>query len=463
MFIFIIALSWLETTLENRLQEEVELIGRAIKLPLQMALEIRSERDLLNTLESAFSIKRVYGIFVYDEHGQEIWAKGHIPYRTRDDFDRIVKELDIEPKYEQSFEDEVFSYFIPLFSSRGDSLGLLQITRQKSEIFKIVSDTRYRAGLVLILISVFLTMSIFLTHKYIIEKPIKRLINDMDKIGSGQFSYRATADGPLEVAGLAKAFNIMLDNIERYRDEVELRRNQQRHLENELHHSEKLAAIGQLAAGVAHELGTPLSVIKGKSQRALRKLEKDMPFPDIKNYYLDIKEEADKMESIINQFMNFSQDRKMRRKKTSFKSLIESVKKTFFEISGQKHVNFHVNEPIEDYIFEIDAIHFQQIFVNLLKNSLNAVDQNGAIYLTWSVNEDDLNFSIEDSGPGVPKEKAEKIFEPFYTTKSRGNGIGLGLAVSLGIVTHYHGEISLSKSSQLGGAKFTVTIPRKYL
>lgn len=455
----LLSISWLERTLENQLQREVELIARAITGPVQEALVQRQEEILQQTLDSVFSIRRVYGIFVFDESGNELWAKGNIPYRTTEDLQERSQEQKLEAKYEKSFNVEVFSYFVPLYGPNGDNLGFLQITRQKSEIERVLSHSRYRAGLIILSLSAMFTVIIYFTHKLIIERPLTSLIDGMVQVGQGKLNYRSIIDGPREINALSSAFNRMMDNIELYRSQVSKQRSQQSKLQTQLYQAEKLAAVGQLAAGVAHELGTPLSVIAGKSQRALRKLSSGGDWQS-EDYFADIKEEADKMQSIIRQFLDFTQDRSnSRRKDVSMYTLMDSLRRTFDELSQSKPVHFISHDAPKDHVFFFDPIQIQQVLLNLLRNAHNAVSENGSLALSWQVESQTLRVIVEDSGPGVTPELQDKIFEPFFTTKNSGHGIGLGLSVSLAIVHQYNGRIEVAQSAQYGGAKFLVELP----
>ncbi len=251
-------------------------------------------------------------------------------------------------------------------------------------------------------------------------------------------------------------FNQMMDNINRAETEIRQRRQEQKDLEQRLQRAEKLAAIGQLAAGVAHELGTPLSVIEGKAQRALR----DERIPEaIARQLKDIRTELRRMEQIIRQLLDFSRKNETRPKQVQAAQLAGSARSALDHETRRTQTRILLSGE-QDVELEADPIQMEQVLNNLIRNGIQAAGQNGTVRVFWKKDPDagKVVFAVEDDGPGISEEMKSKLFEPFFTTKPVGSGTGLGLAVVHGIIEAHNGYIETT-DSELGGLCFILHLP----
>jgi signal transduction histidine kinase len=248
-------------------------------------------------------------------------------------------------------------------------------------------------------------------------------------------------------------FNEMMDNIERAEQEIQRRRAEKEELEKRLRQAEKLAAIGQLSAGVAHELGTPLSVIEGKAQRALR--SPDMPAPAADNIQA-IRSQARRMEQIIRQLLDFSRRSELRPRRVKMSRLVRSAAAAIEPECRRLNAGI-VLEGAGTHEMEADSVQMEQVLANLMKNAAQAAP-DGQVRVSWERRKDQAVLCVEDSGSGIDESTRKKLFEPFFTTKAVGAGTGLGLAVVHGIVEAHGGEIRVGSSS-MGGACFTLLLP----
>jgi signal transduction histidine kinase len=253
---------------------------------------------------------------------------------------------------------------------------------------------------------------------------------------------------------VGESFNHMLDSIAASEEALQRKRIEKHKLEQQLRHKEKLAAIGRLAAGVAHELGTPLSVIRGRAQRVLRK--KDLA-PELTADLDHVIRQVSRMSDIVRQLLDFSRPDQMRFKPIDpiqiARSAAAAVSRQAHDLAAQLDM-----APMHDLpALTADPVRLEQALVNLLCNALQAGDQP-TVRLSCEQKDRWVGFKVEDDGPGIPHHLRDRVFEPFFTTKPVGGGTGLGLAVVHGIIQEHGGRIDLAESS-LGGASFSIWLP----
>jgi hypothetical protein len=228
-------------------------------------------------------------------------------------------------------------------------------------------------------------------------------------------------------------------------------------LEEQLQQREKLSSIGLLAAGVAHEVNTPLTGVSSYTQMLLGML----PETDPKHALLQkVRRQADRASDIVNNLLNFSRTGGA----TEFTELsINQVLDDTLQLL-EPQLRRSLIEIVRHYDPDIpkaygNAVKLQQIFTNLILNARDAIPEGGRIMLSTSSNEEDtLTVEVSDTGIGIAPENVAKIYDPFYTTKGVGRGTGLGLAVSYGIVQEHSGHISV-ESTPGKGTTFRITLP----
>ncbi len=444
-----------ERQVEKRMQYDLEMVARAIKRPLSHAIKRDREGSITQTLESAFSVDQVYGAYVYDDEGKKISTTGS---KEPDSGQEQVKKMEDDGSDYGEFGEvggqDVYSYFVPLEDSGGRITGLLQLTRRTSDFQEQIRKARYKAAGIFMAAFLCLTGLVFYGHHRALGKNLKRLSDSMNTIAKGDRRHRYNGGGPREVNALGVHFNQMMDNINNAEMEIRQRRENEQILEERLRRAEKLAAIGQLAAGVAHELGTPLSVIEGKSQRALRN---DRVPESVAGDIKHIRFELRRMEQIIRQLLDFSRRSEIRRKRIKAARIAGSAVAALSRETDRLSTKTILEGGPADE-FYADPVQMEQVLVNLIRNGIQAAGEKGVVRVSWTTGAAETEFRVEDSGRGIPPDVKSKLFEPFFTTKPVGAGTGLGLAVAHGIVEE-HGGIIETGESELGGACFSLHIP----
>jgi len=225
-----------------------------------------------------------------------------------------------------------------------------------------------------------------------------------------------------------------------------------------LMHSERLASMGQLAAGVAHEVNNPLGVVLMYSHMLLEEVER---YPDLQDDFQMIVEQADRCKKIVARLLDFARQNKVVREACDVRELVDRCVRALPETDN---VTVDVRHELDDPTAELDADQIVQVLTNLVNNAVAAMPQGGTVTITVADDNGDVTFEVRDTGVGIPRENLGKVFEPFFTTKQIGKGTGLGLAVTYGIVKMHRGDVKVDSNADAEagptGTTFTVTIPR---
>jgi signal transduction histidine kinase len=235
----------------------------------------------------------------------------------------------------------------------------------------------------------------------------------------------------------------------------------QKYLEQQLIHAQKMESIGMLAAGLAHEVGNPLASISSLVQIIQRMSEDEFTLEKLEL----IKSQVNRISRIIRDLVDFS-------RRSTYEVQLTDVNKTIRDAVeivkvSKKAKDITVNSKLEDNLPPLMLVpdQIEQVFINLLLNAVDALqgvipslENKKQIYVHSTLIEDSLVITVEDSGKGIKQDDLPKIFEPFFTTKKVGEGTGLGLWVSYGIIKSFRGEIRV-KSNENVGTTFTIRLP----
>ncbi|SCZ56236.1 ATP-binding protein [Thiohalomonas denitrificans] len=448
------SVDYLEERTESRMQEDIELVARAIRLPLSHALERGYERTVQRALDSAFSIDRVFGVYVYDRDGHPLARSGtrDAPIGT-DRAARIASRGETQGEFRQAGSEEVFSYFVPLPDSGGRIAGLLQVTRHGSDFDSYIQSVRTHTLTVVALSGFSLVLIIFFGHRWTVGRHLSAIEDGLGRIRNGDLNHRLPLRGPRELRMLAAAVNRMASAILLSRKELSEQQQREAELEERLHQSEKMAAVGQLAAGVAHELGSPLSTIDGKAQRLLRKDDLSQPVAAAMH---TIRGEAGRMERIIRQLLDFGRSNPLHRRRMPADKPLQTALRQAASEAAERGIRIVFDKPPEVPEIAVDSIRLQQALGNLINNAQQVARTTVRVGLERYT--DAVHYVVDDDGPGIPPELHAQIFEPFFTTKRVGEGTGLGLAVAHAAARDHGGRINVEESAS-GGARLRLILP----
>jgi signal transduction histidine kinase len=300
-----------------------------------------------------------------------------------------------------------------------------------------------------------------------ITRPINHLIEKVREIASGQWSQRIEIPGRDEVALLAKEFNAMSDELQKAHSRVVDEQLTKLRLERDLRHSERLASVGRLAAGLAHEIGTPLNIIGGRAEFLLRR---SRSFEELRHNLQIIHAQADRITAIVRQLLEFARGKEPAFRTVDLSALLTNVQTLLEHRIREKKIHVTIDGAHQLPRFQADPDLLQQVFLNLYTNSFHALAQGGSIEIHAGVGAESpaeapsfngagrIWITFEDNGTGILPEHIERIFDPFFTTKDVGEGSGLGLAVSYGIIKDHGGEIRV-ESEPGKFTRFVIELP----
>ncbi len=299
-----------------------------------------------------------------------------------------------------------------------------------------------------------------------IVRPVEQLTRASEKAAAGAEGVRVPVQGAAEVARLAIAFNAMQAQLADERAtlvrrlaELERAKNELESAQRSLVTSEKMASVGRLAAGVAHEIGNPLSAILGLVELVQTS---DLPPEESRELLRRVTKETERISRIIRDLLDFARGDPAQQEEASC-DLVEVVEDAVRLVGPQKDLR---QVTIERRFAEScpsargSGARLAQVVLNLLLNAADAIEGEGVIRLEVHPSEDGrwVELVVADTGPGIAPEVRDQIFEPFVSTKPAGQGTGLGLAVCHTIVERLGGTIAADDAPE-GGARFTIRLP----
>lgn len=293
------------------------------------------------------------------------------------------------------------------------------------------------AGLVLLVLLVLLAMRLVRS----LTRPLRALTDAVVAVRLEDLTAHVPDGGSDEVGDLGKAFNAMLARIADSRARVV--------------QTEKMAAIGQLAGGVAHEINNPLAVILGFAQAVERRISADDP---MRMPIASIVRESLRCKALVHELLLFSRTAKTHAEPVAIHDIFESARLLLATRSKTEDIDLVVD--VEHALPPLlgNRTQLQQVLVNLGTNALDAVGRGGRVVMRAYDDDDGTRIEVSDSGPGIPPGVRQRIFEPFFTTKEPGRGTGLGLSMVFEIVQQHGGTIDVE--SEVGrGTTFLVRIP----
>lgn len=439
-----------ERTVERRLEKEIELVARALRVPVEQALQEGDLEDVERTLDATFEIGRVYGAYVYDAAGRRIAVAGEAAPGPREQIEAVelVQIGEETGRYAQLAGEPVFSYFVPLTDAAGRIAGLLQVVRLESEIARRLDEIRNRTWLAWGGIMAVMLLIVLVGYRLAVGRHVERLVGSMARIESGDRDHRARTDGPTEISGVAAAFNRMLDGLDRMSEELSTQRNERRRMERRMLEQESLARLGQFSSGVAHELGAPLTVIDGDTRR----LQRESSLSGDSTRRLErIRRQVARTRELINQLMEFARSDQSEAQTVELQRLLQRVLagvRPECESRGIELRQTGLERPVSVSGWPARLEH---ALLNLVRNAVQAAQKHVHVSLDVEAG-GRVVIAVEDDGPGVPPAHRERIFEPFHTAGKGRSGTGLGLAIVHGVAEEHGATIEVAESELLGGS-----------
>lgn len=439
----------------NNMRGDLDLIARAIRVPISDALLEGDTESIHSHLESVFEIGRVYGASIYDINGNLVAATGVIEADLSESrvASEVVRTGEQQDGYRSVAGQSLFSQFLPINDRSGRIHGLLQINRRGSDFEQSLHRISTIAWMSWFALATASLLIMWLGHKYVLGRPINDLLLSMRKVATSDKEYRARLSGPIEFQELAKGLNQMLDEIKFAQQQLLAQQIQQNYIEQKLKEKETMAAIGQVVSGVAHELGAPLSVIDGRAQRLLRHID-DEP----SHMQLDaIRGQVQRLTNMVKQLQAFAYTPVTKRQFVNLNTVLEqAIISISYELQKNEVLPILV-QPCPLIFPLVDKSRFELAIVNVLRNAVQVAKHD--VQMSCTIEKLNLLIQIEDDGPGLPNTMSmSDIIRPFVSSKPQGKGTGLGLAIVQQIMHEHDGSVTLDNCSNKG-CRATLTIP----
>ena len=437
-------------------EKEGRLLGETLAIPIindliYERLGLVEEGGLLdNYILEIFNRKDLDLIYIaiLDEEGRVISHNNIAEYGKVYSDPMTVKALKAGSTLIQNFSNrghKALDFGVPLTISK-KRWGTLKFgISLKNMEYEITDTVRKIIFLTFFFVVVGFAVILLLSRRFI--SPITHLATAMEKTGVDYLHVKVEVKGHDELAVLGERFNSMIERIRLANEEL-------RKTHEKLVQSEKLASIGILAAGVAHEINNPL----GGLFNCLQMLKQSDGNPESRAKYMELaKEGLDRIESTVSKLLWMARKSEHAPADVIVKNVVDSVR-SFVEYKLRKgNIRFTSEMPDDLHVF-VDLHDFQQVLLNLFINAIQAMKDGGQLTVRGYKEGQLVKVEVKDSGCGIAQENMSRIYDPFFTTKPTGEGTGLGLWLTYEIIRNYGGEIMVE--SEVGkGSSFTLSFP----
>lgn len=282
----------------------------------------------------------------------------------------------------------------------------------------------------------------------LVQRPLAELQQKIARVQEGDLSVRVSFASPKdEIGELGEHFNAMVRQLRESREEIE------RLYRTQMSRAEHLATLGELAAGLAHEIRNPLAGIAGVIEIIGRDLPATSPSREV---LADVQREVLHIQQILSELLDYARPRPPELRAADLRATAEHAFHLIRQQALSRPLRFSLQAPPSAVLVEHDAAQIQQVLVNLLLNALQAIPESGTVNLKVEARDGAAVLAVEDNGRGIPAENLGHIFRPFYTTKGKGTGLGLSLARR--IVEGHGGRIEVESKPGTGSC-FRVWLP----
>jgi len=353
----------------------------------------------------------------------------------------------------------------PLTSGDGSLLGGLVVIRSLLDMQRALQETR-RGISVSVLLFVLTTsvLGLILGAVYI-GRPLGRMAAAMREVRSGNLMSVLPIDHKDEMGAVAAEFNAMVADLRETRHQLEEEAESRRRLQRALQEADKLITIGQLSAGLAHEIGSPLQILNGRARALLARAQD--PAETRRNAEILISQ-TDRITRIVDQLLRFTRRRPISTTRIDLRATVNNVLELLQYEARRRGVSltFSCGQDLPPVLMDADGM--QQITLNLVANALTATPEGGGVTVSLEMSRlstinggceiPAVRLAVADTGCGMSAEVLERLFEPFFTTRASQGGTGLGLAVVKSLVTEHGGTISVESEPGIN-SRFTVDLP----
>lgn len=466
-----------EQTLTEQTRRETQAYAVALGLSIETAFRDERPGDIQEIIDRISRERTIYGVLVYGRDASMMYVSDPLQSSAaaaRAEVERVIATGEPTSIERTIGEQAVYSVVRPVRSPSGATVGAFEVAQPLSFLAEQIQATRQRFVLnTLTLIAALTIVSLWLV-RHLVSKPLERFVAAAEALGRGEFTHRlGEVAGGGELDELVHEFNRMASRLEAANTDLVRQSEERIALERRLRETEKLAALGNLAAGLAHEIAAPLHVIRGRAEMMLKR--SGLPSADERNLRI-IVDQIGRITLIVRNLLDYARRREPQSAAIELDAVIDAVLEFLGEEIQRAEVEVRREGP-RSLRLHGDADLLHQVFINIFLNAVQALEcrtTGRCITIRTHIESaggpdspaDDAGpivVDLEDNGPGIEAAVLQRVFEPFVTTKASGTGTGLGLAVARSIVEEHGGRIdasNLGSSDRPAGARFRITLPR---
>jgi signal transduction histidine kinase len=446
---------------------QLELLGRSLQVSLENALRDRQLADIQETLEALERIDPDVEIVVFDVNGQ---------LRASSDAMTIEPSTHEAGKRAAAANGTVLEWLpqeapsrlvlgLPLRTDSGEVIGGMVVERPLAELRADVRDTRDSIVLSIAIFSLAAGLLGLLFGELYITRPLWRIVREMRALRVSGRTSVLPVRGESEVDSVAAEFNDLAAALQNAQTTLASEIESRQRLERDMQSLDKLITIGQLSAGLAHEIGSPLQILQGRANALATKAH---DVESVRKNAGILVEQVGRITRIVEQLLHFARRHPRELRRVDIVPLVRAVVDLVIDDARKRRIELNLTHSHEQIVLEADGDQLQQVVLNLVTNAMAAMPEGGRlsvevtqgrVHLTSGLGEvDGARLIVTDSGMGMSPDVADRVFEPFFTTRGREGGTGLGLAVVKTIVAEHRGSISVTSQPDLG-SRFTVELP----
>ena len=453
-----------EANLLTAAKDEIRAHAATLRIALEENYASGRSLDAQRLINRLSENTNIYGAILFNAEGKiEVVSNsliaGEINYPG--EVKLALQEKRSIEVFRQINNQDVFSVIAPL-QNGNTVVGAIEIAQQVSFIRAELGQERRNIAVTAASLSAMILLVASIVLHFNLTRPVQSLLDGAIAVGKGDLSHRVVvARSSGELTRLATAFNHMAAQLAEQRVALAHETEERLSLERKLRHSERLAVVGRLAAGVAHEVGAPLQVIDGRAKQLQER--HDAPLETRQRNLTIIRTQAERITRIVRQMLNLSRPYNLQRKRTNLCELLTEVIESIEISAAHNRVKIEI-ACAADYFVLIDEGLMLQALLNICQNAIQAMPNGGQLKIVCLPDNASIDgasgivIKISDTGPGILPEHLEHIFDPFFTTKEVGQGTGLGLPVASRIVEE-HGSQLEAVSNPTEGAAFLFRLP----
>lgn len=448
----------------NTARENTDLVLQSIEASVFSSMRVGNTEDVRQILQMIGKNRKLVGLRIFHPHG--IILRSANP----DEVGRPIPDADYQLFINNRKEGittvpgkgEVLSMIKPIYNdaachvchgSKTRVIGVLSVHYSLEDTTRTMIQGTELFIYSMVLIIAFLSIAIAVVMLKFVRQPLKLLAGSMAKVAEGDLSVRIEAEGKDEIGSLIRSFDVMVDRLDQAKKELE-----QLHFE-QLERADRLASMGEMAAGIAHEIKNPLTGIAA----AITIIRDDLDPADPRNEILgEVLEQVKRLDKTVNDLLFFG---KPTPPEFCHADINEIIRKTVsfamkHRASGRESIAKELILGSDLPPVYVDPKQIQQVFLNLVLNAFQAMPEGGTLRIRTECHQTDgktmVVISVADTGPGIPPQIMERIFTPFFTTKAQGTGLGLPICHKL--ITQHGGTIRVV-SENGKGTTFIIELP----